>query len=263
MIPPQELRKAARERGLALDLVEKDYVLGWLLFGVASSSISKNVVFKGGTALSKIYFPGAWRLSEDLDFTLLHDMEFGKISKSLADEIPRIVNKASQIPVQLRDKPFTNPTYIQSRFKYTGPISPNTVKIEMSREQFIGGVVRKTMPKAFDYPKFSVNVYSLENILAEKLRTLLERGKVKDYYDVWKLLKTKEFNGCDVNRIFLRKCEARNIEFVSINQFFHKGLADTLERHLKIGLARLSLETLPDIETLIKETKASLQELIG
>ncbi len=30
MISARELRKAARERGLALDLVEKEYALGWL-----------------------------------------------------------------------------------------------------------------------------------------------------------------------------------------------------------------------------------------
>ncbi|MDG6995940.1 MAG: hypothetical protein JRN52_08455 [Nitrososphaerota archaeon] len=62
MISAQELRRNARERGLALDLVEKDYALGWLLYGIASSSISSRLAFKGGTALSKIYFPGKWRL---------------------------------------------------------------------------------------------------------------------------------------------------------------------------------------------------------
>ncbi|MBI2936643.1 MAG: hypothetical protein HYY22_00395 [Thaumarchaeota archaeon] len=40
MIPPQELRMEARRKGLPLDLVEKDYALGWILFGIASSSLS-------------------------------------------------------------------------------------------------------------------------------------------------------------------------------------------------------------------------------
>ncbi|MEW6603112.1 MAG: nucleotidyl transferase AbiEii/AbiGii toxin family protein [Thermoproteota archaeon] len=58
-----------------MDLVEKDYVLGWILYGICSSSISDKLTFKGGTSLSKVYFPGRWRMSEDLDFTLLDDTE--------------------------------------------------------------------------------------------------------------------------------------------------------------------------------------------
>ena len=75
MIAPQELRRAARERRLALDLVEKDYVLGWILHSVSSSSLSKHLALKGGTALSKVYFPSQWRLSEDLDFTFLEEAD--------------------------------------------------------------------------------------------------------------------------------------------------------------------------------------------
>jgi len=71
MLSPQELRKIAREKKLALDLVEKDYVLGWILYGIYSSRLSNCLAFKGGTALSKVYFPSDWRLSEDLYFTIL------------------------------------------------------------------------------------------------------------------------------------------------------------------------------------------------
>ena len=67
MIDKSELLEKARERHLSLQMIEKDYVLGWLLFGVSKIP---GLVFKGGTALSKIYFPEIWRLSEDLDFAL-------------------------------------------------------------------------------------------------------------------------------------------------------------------------------------------------
>ena len=70
MIDRRELLAKARERKLNLNIVEKDYVLGWLLFGFSQID---SLVFKGRTALSKIYFPEIWRLSEDLDFSLLDD----------------------------------------------------------------------------------------------------------------------------------------------------------------------------------------------
>jgi hypothetical protein len=70
VISPQELRREARRRKLALHLIEKDYVLGWLLSAIYSSSVSSLISFKGGTDLSKVFFHGNWRLSEDLDFTI-------------------------------------------------------------------------------------------------------------------------------------------------------------------------------------------------
>ena len=71
MIGVLELRERAREWSLREDIVEKDYVLGWLLWGIASEPALTNTwVFKGGTCLKKCYFE-TYRFSEDLDFTLL------------------------------------------------------------------------------------------------------------------------------------------------------------------------------------------------
>ncbi len=50
MIDKRELLDKARERNLTLGMIEKDYVLGWLLFGLTEI---KGLIFKGGTALSK------------------------------------------------------------------------------------------------------------------------------------------------------------------------------------------------------------------
>ena len=51
-------------------MVEKDYVLGWLLAGIDHhEGISDSWTFKGGTCLKKVHFE-TYRFSEDLDFTL-------------------------------------------------------------------------------------------------------------------------------------------------------------------------------------------------
>ncbi len=45
----------AREFGLAAQVIEKDYTLGWLLAGIAAHpEIGQSWVFKGGTCLKKI-----------------------------------------------------------------------------------------------------------------------------------------------------------------------------------------------------------------
>ena len=70
MIDRQEIMDFARELALDPKVVEKDYVLGWLLAGIAEQAALKpNWVFKGGTCLKKCYFE-TYRFSEDLDFTI-------------------------------------------------------------------------------------------------------------------------------------------------------------------------------------------------
>lgn len=47
-----------------------------------------------------------------------------------------------------------------------------------------------------------MKVYSLNNIAAEKLRTVIERGKIRDYYDSWKLLKIGKLDMIEVKAGF-------------------------------------------------------------
>ena len=84
---------------MALDIVEKDYLLGWMLFCISGTSLSDSLAFKGGSALSKVYFPLDWRLSEDLDFTLLTDDDMPSVAEKLAEEIPAIGEEMIPEPV--------------------------------------------------------------------------------------------------------------------------------------------------------------------
>ena len=73
MIKPGEIQNKARAIGVRDQQIEKDYMLSWILQGMAQhSTLSKAIVFKGGTVLKKVYFED-YRFSEDLDFTLLDD----------------------------------------------------------------------------------------------------------------------------------------------------------------------------------------------
>ena len=56
-------------------------------------------------------------------------------------------------------------------------------------------------------------VYALEELLAEKMRSILQRGKARDYYDVWRLLKEgiDQFDAQLVQDILPRKCAAKDI----------------------------------------------------
>jgi len=63
------LREAALRMRVSQMVVEKDYALSYLLAGIAANpDLSGTLIFKGGTALKKLYF-GDYRFSEDLDFS--------------------------------------------------------------------------------------------------------------------------------------------------------------------------------------------------
>ena len=70
MIDRREILDAAATLGLRPQVIEKDYVLGWVLAGIYQhTALSEAWIFKGGTCLKKCYFE-TYRFSEDLDFTV-------------------------------------------------------------------------------------------------------------------------------------------------------------------------------------------------
>jgi len=70
VIKKSEILEASKVLGLRPDVVEKDYMLSWLLAGISNHPLlSSKWIFKGGTCLKKCYFE-TYRFSEDLDFTI-------------------------------------------------------------------------------------------------------------------------------------------------------------------------------------------------
>ncbi len=94
MIGKVELNERVRAWGLREEVVEKDYVLGWVLWGIgADPLLSATWVFKGGTCLKKCYID-TYRFSEDLDFTVLEsgpiepDEVLETFHTTLCDRVP-------------------------------------------------------------------------------------------------------------------------------------------------------------------------------
>ena len=70
MISKADLMERVREWGLCESVVEKGYVIGWVLWGVGSDNrLSEEWAFKRGICLKKCYIE-TYRFSEDLDFTV-------------------------------------------------------------------------------------------------------------------------------------------------------------------------------------------------
>ncbi|MBI3761309.1 MAG: nucleotidyl transferase AbiEii/AbiGii toxin family protein [Chloroflexi bacterium] len=85
MIGLTEIRRKAAEAGLGLEVIERDYVLNWLLWGLFTlPPLRECTVFKGGTALRKAYFAD-YRFSQDLDVTLTRPASAETLQAMLSD----------------------------------------------------------------------------------------------------------------------------------------------------------------------------------
>lgn len=198
MISKRELEQLRAEWSLDIGVIEKDYILGWLLAGIAlHSELASSWVFKGGTCLRKCFYE-TFRFSEDLDFTVINggpdDTEdliriFGEIAEWLQQESGmELVLEANSF--ERRRNRRGNPT-TQGRIAYRGPNPPRTlpkVKIDITTDEVLVNqpVMRVIGHQYSDAPLPGTGVlcYSLVELFGEKLRALSERCRPRDLYDV-------------------------------------------------------------------------------
>jgi predicted nucleotidyltransferase component of viral defense system len=114
----KRLEEKRKEVGLSWEIIERDYILSWILAGIAvNEKLQNKLIFKGGTALKKCYF-GYYRFSEDLDFTAKEGMVR---EDQLEEEIIRTCKFATELvqqfsPLELkaeRVKEFKSETEIE------------------------------------------------------------------------------------------------------------------------------------------------------
>jgi predicted nucleotidyltransferase component of viral defense system len=233
VITREELREAAREFQLDMNVVEKDYALGWLLAGIAShSKLRETWIFKGGTCLKKCWFE-TYRFSEDLDFTLRDEAHLDGAFLALAfDEIGDWIYEQSGI-VLPRDarvfEIFTNPRGRkagQGRVGYRGPNArvggTPRIKLDLAADELL---VLEPVWRTIHHPysdsvpeAMRVLCYAYEEVFAEKLRALAERQRPRDLYDVIHLHRRLDL-GPDRARVqatLARKCEFKGIGLPTI-----------------------------------------------
>lgn len=162
-----------------LHIAEKDYFLALVMQIISRSSLGKDLVFKGGTALYHCYLD-QYRFSEDLDFS--------------ANQKPISLTQAREM--------FTNIDYLTikkdylseatikiEKLQYTGPlVQPNSLKVEID---FLQNVLLP--PTILKYKNvwgldFEVNVMDMKEICAEKIRAMSDRARYRDFYDLFLLL---------------------------------------------------------------------------
>ena len=221
MISLNELKRIAAQQKVALSVVEKDYTLTLVLYGLSKTEFKKYFIFKGGTALRKIYFSD-WRYSEDLDFTLSKQFNEEEL-KNIITKINDFLSEDTGMTINIKSL-HVNPEYAQVKIQFIGPLNnKNTIKLDLSFNESIVLIPNNKYihSEYSDKEKLSLLVYPLEEILAEKIRSILQRAKTRDYYDVWKILKlhSGKINPDLLNEVLIKKCKNKGLEFKKENLF--------------------------------------------
>lgn len=268
----------AREMGLDPNVIEKDYVLGWLLAGISiHPTLSSNWVFKGGTCLKKCFFE-TYRFSEDLDFTITNpdhlDQEF---LVTIFKEVAQWIYEESGIEMpedRIRFKAYENVRghiSVEGRVGYRGPLQrrgdPPRIKLDLTNDELLAlePLLREVHHPYSDKPESGIHIlcYCFEEVFAEKLRALAERERPRDLYDVVHLYQHDMRPDYAVVMATLeQKCAFKGITVPTLTTLEDRPERAELESEWKNMLAH-QLPTLPPFEKFWEEIPAILDWLHG
>lgn len=183
MVTKEDVIKIARKEKLSLGIVEKDFVLTYILKKIYGSELKNKLVFKGGTALHKIYLHR--RLSIDLDFAELKAVKIEEIKNIIEDK---------EINSKIKDL-HEDQDSINIILSYISVLDhKDNIKIQISkREKPILNIIKKRL-KSYFYSDFEVLTFKFEELVAEKIRALIQRNKPRDFLDIYYILNKKNIN---------------------------------------------------------------------
>lgn len=178
--------------------IEQDLLLARAVCEIASNDyLSKELVFRGGTAISKLYTDTAYRYSEDLDYVRTTTGSIGPLLTALRDIGESlgftVATKVSQFPK----------VYWKTTARNGLPLR---IKIEVNtheRESALPLVNRNLVVSSQWWSGHaSVQTYQLPELVASKLRALYQRSKGRDLFDIWLALKHLKVNPDEVIEAF-------------------------------------------------------------
>jgi len=280
------LQEARKRLGIRWDILERDYLISWVLAGIGQvGPLRDTLVFKGGTALKKCYF-GDYRFSEDLDFSGLEGVPTGDVMEYAIQEV---CNAASKLQDEYAHVPITCERYTENdphpagqeafilRARFPWQNQPQTrVMIETTiDEKVLKAPV--SCPVIHGYGESvdtQIQVYALEEVVAEKLRAILQhldkldqrgwsRSRARDYYDIWRILGAHKDN-LDMRDFvsFLRqKCAVRNVDFTSSEDFFQERMLAYVGNTWEQWLGQL-VPDLPAFQKVIDDLRPQIAGLI-
>lgn len=239
---PEIFIQAWRKNALwqTYDQIEQDLIISRALVDLYNDPhVSETLVFRGGTALNKLFLKPPSRYSEDIDFVQKKSTPIGQTIDAirelfkpwLGDPKWKITERSAKLI-----------------YKYESINNmPAKLKIEINTTEHFQVLPLKTVPftVASDWYNGVSNIitYELDELMATKLRALYQRRKGRDLFDLWFVVQNNLINVDRVFEIFKKYCANDNYHF-SRDEFLknlelkrnHQAFQSDMHTLLPVGL---------------------------
>ena len=198
-----------------LPMVEQDLIISRALIDLFNQPIVReSLVFRGGTALNKLYINPPARYSEDIDLVQIKPEPIGKTLDAIREVLDPWLGDPQRKLTERSAKLVYRYTSIDN--------TPAKLKIEINTTEHFN--VRPIIEKLHQVDSewfngsASLLTYHLDELMATKLRALYQRRKGRDLFDLWYVLEQELINVSEVILIFNQYCR-HNEELISQAMF--------------------------------------------
>ncbi|MDR1974515.1 MAG: nucleotidyl transferase AbiEii/AbiGii toxin family protein [Bacteroidales bacterium] len=200
-----------------------------------------------------------------MDFTLINDEISNEQIFRWFRETFEFVKEEANITLEIISDNEHEDGGINFYISYIGPLggqgSNKRVKIDISRSEQL--VFKPVMKSVFinytDLEEHQLLCYSLEEVLVEKMRSVMQRMQARDFYDIWYLL---EQYGIEIDfyvNEFKTKCESKGLQATD----FSKKLTERLPQYKGRWQSSLAeqIKNLPNFEQVEREVQRQLKKV--
>ncbi len=248
-------------------ILEQDYCISWFLVGLSESPLKDIFLFKGGTSIKKCYV-GDYRFSEDLDFTLSKETSFEDILKYLEIAFNYTYKESGIMFHFIRQDRHTHKNTYTFFIGFEGPLpgGEKEIKVDVTiQEKVVWQILKKKVLREYkeyeDIPEDSIlNVYSLNEISAEKIIALLDRARnePRDLYDIWYLSSHQHVDVSELIDGIELKLEFRGKKLIDVREEFLRKE----NRFKNLWNTRLSsqISVLPEFDHVYRTVQRELRQ---
>ena len=264
------LKNKAKESGRSYQLCLQLFCQEEFLRRLEKSKYAENLVLKGGLFIYSLTDFDS-RVTVDVDFLLRKIPNTPEQLRAVLEEIIATETGNDFVTFEIKD---VAPIAIAK--KYAGIGASMIARIKNTRTPFgidfgVGDVIvpkqekRKipTQLAGFDPP--TVNTYSLETTVAEKLDAILSlmefSSRMKDYYDIYYLAQKFDFDGATLTEALRKTFENRSHAFTveQFGQVMDFGSDAEMQKKWKAFCRKIDTKT-DDFDTVLKTIKVFLTE---
>jgi len=252
MITPDDLKRIAGRERIGLGMIEKDHAITVALAILSRDPLSDVLVFKGGTAIKKMFYPET-RFSEDLDFDCPHDIS-AQLARGIRKPLLTCDEGAEFTGVTVEDARAEHARRLRLRYRdMNGYVT--SIKLDLT---FVEKPVMKTkrmkVKNLYGIEKIMINTMNITEIMAEKVRALIHTESPRHLYDIWFLLGKRVK---PTRRLIDKKLSIYNETF-DVNLV--KGAVREVERNWRMGLEAL-LPEVPPLSAVVSRVLKAFSKL--